>query len=122
METYVVRIYRRESETVVGVIESIDGKGSRPFSSLDELRALLEKPFVRTPGRRRRKIPPPSGGNPESATGDGNGVHRLHQQLRQMSAAIVDSPSAFRSAPGYYAVYFTDEPEGIKLEYVHVSG
>ncbi len=49
-------------------------------------------------------------------------VGRLHEKLRAMTTREVDSPSNFSSAPGYYAVYFTDEPDGIELEYVHGRG
>ncbi len=49
---------------------------------------------------------------------DGN-VHRLHDLLRRLSAEG-DDLSAYSSAPGYYAVYFTDDGSGIAVEYVHL--
>lgn len=46
-------------------------------------------------------------------------VHRLHALLRQMTSAVVEAPGGCRNAPGYYAVYFTDDSNGLKVEYVH---
>ncbi len=41
--------------------------------------------------------------------------------LRTLGAAIESGPEEYSYMPGYYAVYFYD-PDGIKLEIVHVPG
>lgn len=47
-------------------------------------------------------------------------VDRLHQQLVDRGATILDAPAEYpHYAPGYYAVFFAD-PDGIKLEFVHM--
>lgn len=48
-------------------------------------------------------------------------VHRLHQLLRRLSSRTVAEPGSSDNAPGYYAVYFTDEGNGIEVEYVHTE-
>ncbi|MDX1528599.1 MAG: hypothetical protein R3337_08220 [Gammaproteobacteria bacterium] len=47
-------------------------------------------------------------------------VHRLHDLLRRLCAESDGLPAACSSAPGYYAVYFTDDGSGIAVEYVHL--
>ncbi len=47
-------------------------------------------------------------------------VHRLHDLLRRLSAERDGLPAAYSSAPGYYAVYFTEDGSGIAVEYVHL--
>jgi glyoxylase I family protein len=41
--------------------------------------------------------------------------------LRTLGAAMESGPEEYSYMPGYYAVYFYD-PDGIKLEIVHVPG
>jgi glyoxylase I family protein len=41
--------------------------------------------------------------------------------LREHSAKIESEPAEYSYLPGYYAVFFYD-PDGIKLEIVHVAG
>ena len=53
------------------------------------------------------------------AVPDGD-VHRLHDLLRRLSAESDDLPAACGDAPGYYAVYFTDDGSGIAVDYVHL--
>ncbi len=47
-------------------------------------------------------------------------VHRLHGLLRRLSAESDGLAAAYDGAPGYYAVYFTDDGSGIAVEYVHL--
>lgn len=47
-------------------------------------------------------------------------VDNLYKLLVEMGATILDSPAEYNQyAPGYYAVFFAD-PDGIKLELVHM--
>jgi glyoxylase I family protein len=47
-------------------------------------------------------------------------VDRLYQLLVQIGATILDPPAEYNQyAPGYYALFFAD-PDGIKLELVHM--
>jgi catechol 2,3-dioxygenase-like lactoylglutathione lyase family enzyme len=46
-------------------------------------------------------------------------VDALAQEVEAQGGAILDPPREYDYAPGYYAVFFTD-PDGIKLEYVHI--
>lgn len=44
LRSYVVRVYRQESDGVTGVIESVDTGDVTPFRSSDELWATLSRP------------------------------------------------------------------------------
>jgi catechol 2,3-dioxygenase-like lactoylglutathione lyase family enzyme len=47
-------------------------------------------------------------------------VDQVHQKLVEWGAPILDKPAEYpQYEPGYYAVFFED-PDGIKLEVVHV--
>jgi catechol 2,3-dioxygenase-like lactoylglutathione lyase family enzyme len=46
-------------------------------------------------------------------------VDALHQLLREIGATVLDAPAEYEYTPGYYAVFFTD-PDGLKLELVHM--
>jgi len=47
-------------------------------------------------------------------------VDGLHELLVKMGATILDPPAEYpQYAPGYYAVFFSD-PDGLKLEFVHM--
>lgn len=48
-------------------------------------------------------------------------VHRLHHLLRRLSARTIDAPGRYRNTPGYYAVYFTGDTDGLEVEYVHTE-
>src|SRR4029077_9981679 len=48
-------------------------------------------------------------------------VDALAGELAERGARILDSPREYDYTPGYYAVFFTD-PDGIKLELVHIPG
>jgi catechol 2,3-dioxygenase-like lactoylglutathione lyase family enzyme len=48
-------------------------------------------------------------------------VDERHDWLVATGAAIESPPSEYSYVPGYYAVFFYD-PDGIKLEIVHVPG
>ena|SRR2546426_10020062 len=48
-------------------------------------------------------------------------VDALAEELRVRGARILDPPREYDYTPGYYAVFFTD-PDGIKLELVHIPG
>jgi catechol 2,3-dioxygenase-like lactoylglutathione lyase family enzyme len=49
-------------------------------------------------------------------------VDALHTALVERGATILDAPREYpQYVPGYYAVFFTD-PDGIKLELVHIPG
>lgn len=45
-------------------------------------------------------------------------VDRLHELLLSMGATILDPPGEYYEG-GYYAVFFSD-PDGLKLEFVHL--
>jgi glyoxylase I family protein len=46
-------------------------------------------------------------------------VDALHRLLVQNDATVLDAPAEYDYEPGYYAVFFAD-PDGLKLEFVHV--
>jgi glyoxylase I family protein len=46
-------------------------------------------------------------------------VDRLHSILLENGATVLDGPAEYSYEPGYYAVFFAD-PDGLKLEFVHV--
>lgn len=47
-------------------------------------------------------------------------VDQLHQLILDLGATVLDPPAEYNHyAPGYYAVFFAD-PDGIKLELVHM--
>jgi glyoxylase I family protein len=46
-------------------------------------------------------------------------VDRFHRALVEHGAEILDAPAEYDYEPGYYAVFFRD-PNGFKLEVVHV--
>ena len=46
-------------------------------------------------------------------------VDERHEWLRTMRAEIETPPQEYTYSPGYYAVFFRD-PDGLKLEIVHV--
>ena len=48
-------------------------------------------------------------------------VDERHEWLVSMGTTIESSPREYSYIPGYYAVFFYD-PDGIKLEIVHVPG
>jgi glyoxylase I family protein len=48
-------------------------------------------------------------------------VDERHEWLVSTGAAIESPPAEYTYIPGYYAVFFYD-PDGIKLEIVHVPG
>ena len=48
-------------------------------------------------------------------------VDERHEWLVSTGATIESPPSEYSYMPGYYAVFFYD-PDGIKLEIVHVAG
>ena len=47
-------------------------------------------------------------------------VDRLHELLVKIGANVLDLPGEYYEG-GYYAVFFAD-PDGLKLEYVHLPG
>lgn len=46
-------------------------------------------------------------------------VDQFYQILLEAEITVLDRPCEYAYEPGYYAVFFSD-PDGIKLEYVHV--
>jgi catechol 2,3-dioxygenase-like lactoylglutathione lyase family enzyme len=46
-------------------------------------------------------------------------VDRFHRLLVERDVEILDPPASYDYEPGYYAVFFKD-PNGLKLELVHV--
>jgi catechol 2,3-dioxygenase-like lactoylglutathione lyase family enzyme len=47
-------------------------------------------------------------------------VDGLHTLLREIGARVLDAPAEYPEyAPDYYAVFFAD-PDGLKLEFVHM--
>jgi glyoxylase I family protein len=46
-------------------------------------------------------------------------VDRVHTVLRELGGDIIDAPAEYGYNPGYYAVFFRD-PDGFKLEVVHI--
>ena len=53
--------------------------------------------------------------------GSRGAVNERAKWLREQGAEIESGPEEYWYAPGYYAVFFYD-PDGIKLEIVHVPG
>ena len=50
---------------------------------------------------------------------DRDQVHRVHDVLLELGADILDPPAEYDYDPGYYAVFCRD-PDGFKLEVVHL--
>ena len=48
-------------------------------------------------------------------------VDALARELAEGGARILDPPREYAYVPGYYAVFFAD-PDGIKVELVHIPG
>ncbi|MBM4258770.1 MAG: hypothetical protein FJ147_23070 [Deltaproteobacteria bacterium] len=46
-------------------------------------------------------------------------AHALAKDIEANGGKILDPPKEYDYSPGYYAVFFTD-PDGIKLEVVHI--
>jgi glyoxylase I family protein len=46
-------------------------------------------------------------------------VDEFYRLLVENGATVLDPPAEYDYEPGYYAVFFTD-PDGMKLEFVHV--
>ncbi len=46
-------------------------------------------------------------------------VDRFHKLLLERGVEVLDPPAEYGYEPGYYAVFFAD-PDGLKLEFVHV--
>lgn len=46
-------------------------------------------------------------------------VDRFHEMLRAIGATVLDAPAEYDYEEGYYAVFFLD-PDGMKLEVMHV--
>ena len=46
-------------------------------------------------------------------------VDALHALLVEIGATVLDPPAEYDYLPGYYAVFFAD-PDGLKLELVHM--
>jgi glyoxylase I family protein len=46
-------------------------------------------------------------------------IDRLAPEIEVHGGSITDSPREYDYAPGYYSVFFTD-PDGLKLELVHL--
>jgi glyoxylase I family protein len=57
----------------------------------------------------------------EFAAGSRADVDELFDKLKTLGAKILDAPQEYPYVPGYYALFFTD-PDGMKLEYVHIPG
>lgn len=53
IHSYVIRIYRRDAESLAGVVEDVQGSRSAPFQSLAELCELLSgrRRFAQRPAR-----------------------------------------------------------------------
>lgn len=66
METYIIRIYRRDKKTdrlFVGVVEEAGASRKRGFTSFDELRDILEDPGKpRVDARDAGRVPGGGGG------------------------------------------------------------
>ena len=50
---------------------------------------------------------------------DRDQVQRVHEVLLALDADVLDAPAEYDDDPGYYAVFFRD-PDGLKLEVVHI--
>ncbi len=46
-------------------------------------------------------------------------VDRIYEHLRSLAVEILDPPTEYDFEPGYYAFFFSD-PDGLKLEVIHV--
>src|SRR5215207_8672064 len=46
-------------------------------------------------------------------------LDRFHELLLERDVVVLDPPAEYGYEPGYYAVFFAD-PDGLKLELVHV--
>jgi glyoxylase I family protein len=46
-------------------------------------------------------------------------VDKIYRLLVENGGTVLDAPAEYDYEPGYYAVYFTD-PDGMKLEFLHV--
>ena len=46
-------------------------------------------------------------------------VDQLHRLLVESGATVLDPPAEYDYEPGYYALFFSD-PDGLKLEFVHL--
>ncbi|WP_127079703.1 VOC family protein [Rhodomicrobium lacus] len=46
-------------------------------------------------------------------------VDRFYALLLELGVTVLDAPAEYEYEPGYYAVFFAD-PDGLKLELVHV--
>ncbi len=46
LRSYVIRIYRQESDAIAGVIESVETGDATAFRSLDELCATISRPLA----------------------------------------------------------------------------
>jgi hypothetical protein len=57
METYIVRIYRREENRphdLIGIVEAVGAGSNRAFRSVDELCTILNGPSNQNPAARLR--------------------------------------------------------------------
>ena len=63
LESYIVRIYRREVDGVAGVVEEASSRRVKGFSSLAELLELLRHPPKAPRRRAARTITPKSKGD-----------------------------------------------------------
>jgi hypothetical protein len=66
IDSYVIRIYRRDADALAGVVEDVQSSRTAPFQSLAELCEVLSgrKRFARRPARRARAPFLPTGGQP----------------------------------------------------------
>ncbi|HKN00539.1 MAG TPA: VOC family protein [Candidatus Binataceae bacterium] len=48
-------------------------------------------------------------------------VDELAREIEKHGGKVTDAPREYDYVPGYYAVFFTD-PDGLKLELVHLPG
>ena len=47
MQSYIVRIYRKDRKTLLGMVEAFDGRFKRAFTDRDELWEILNSPAGR---------------------------------------------------------------------------
>jgi len=47
-------------------------------------------------------------------------IDEVSKEIAAQGGKILDAPREYNYAPGYYSVFFTD-PDGVKLELVHVK-
>ena len=71
----------------------------------DPVLTLLAIGVATTAGARQRRRP--------------RAVDRVHELLVELGADVLDAPAEYDYGPGNYAVFFRD-PDGFKLEVVHV--